>query len=165
MKFTSRCCSPGRDESLQPPSVRPSARPVTNLLPPAGSEAPGVSEERELSSEASGSPVVFNPHTSLSIEKQRQKLPVFKVSAPAPPGFPAGGEGNISSASLLRLLLQHRNNILYLVESYQTVIIVGETGCGKSTQIPQVGPAPAASPLLILLQLLFTPSSPPPPSS
>lgn len=32
---------------------------------------------------------------------------------------------------------------MYLVESYQTVIIVGETGCGKSTQIPQVGPAPA----------------------
>lgn len=35
-------------------------------------------------------------------------------------------------------LIQHRNNILYLVESYQTVIIVGETGCGKTTQIPQV---------------------------
>lgn len=34
---------------------------------------------------------------------------------------------------------QHRNHILYLVESYQTVVIVGETGCGKSTQIPQVG--------------------------
>ncbi|KAK0130794.1 putative ATP-dependent RNA helicase DHX35 [Merluccius polli] len=74
-----------------------------------GSEAPGISEERELTSEASGSPVVFNPHTALSIEKQRQKLPVFK----------------------------HRNNVLYLVESYQTVIIVGETGCGKTTQIPQ----------------------------
>lgn len=35
-------------------------------------------------------------------------------------------------------VIQHRNNILYLVESYQTVIIVGETGCGKTTQIPQV---------------------------
>lgn len=34
--------------------------------------------------------------------------------------------------------IQHRNNILYLVESYQTMIIVGETGCGKTTQIPQV---------------------------
>lgn len=34
--------------------------------------------------------------------------------------------------------MQHRNNILYLVESYQTVIVVGETGCGKTTQIPQV---------------------------
>ena len=30
---------------------------------------------------------------------------------------------------------QHRTNILYLVEKYQTVIIVGETGCGKSTQV------------------------------
>uniref|UniRef100_A0A8D3A7L7 RNA helicase n=1 Tax=Scophthalmus maximus TaxID=52904 RepID=A0A8D3A7L7_SCOMX len=74
-----------------------------------GSEAPGISEERELNTETTGSPIIFNPHTALSIEKQRQKLPVFK----------------------------HRNNILYLVESFQTVIVVGETGCGKTTQIPQ----------------------------
>ncbi|KPP75049.1 putative ATP-dependent RNA helicase DHX35 [Scleropages formosus] len=75
----------------------------------SGSDGPGVSEERELSTETTSSPVIYNPHTSMSIEKQRQKLPVFK----------------------------HRNHILYLVESYQTVVIVGETGCGKSTQIPQ----------------------------
>ncbi|KAG9332603.1 hypothetical protein JZ751_014701 [Albula glossodonta] len=74
-----------------------------------GSEGPGLSEERELTTETTGSPVIYNPYASLSIEKQRQKLPVFK----------------------------HRNHILYLVESYQTVVIVGETGCGKSTQIPQ----------------------------
>ncbi|WAR12042.1 DHX35-like protein, partial [Mya arenaria] len=30
-----------------------------------------------------------------------------------------------------------RNHILYMVEKYQTVVIVGSTGCGKSTQIPQ----------------------------
>lgn len=30
-----------------------------------------------------------------------------------------------------------RNHILYLIENYQTVVIIGETGCGKSTQIPQ----------------------------
>ncbi|MGH0164759.1 UNVERIFIED_CONTAM: hypothetical protein FKN15_047917 [Acipenser sinensis] len=75
-----------------------------------GTEGPGLSlnEEREATAEVGGS-VVFNPHASLSIEKQRQKLPVFK----------------------------HRNYILYLLENYQTVVIVGETGCGKSTQIPQ----------------------------
>uniref|UniRef100_A0A9J8C556 Probable ATP-dependent RNA helicase DHX35 n=1 Tax=Cyprinus carpio carpio TaxID=630221 RepID=A0A9J8C556_CYPCA len=75
----------------------------------SGSEAPGVCEERDLSSETTGSPIIYNPHTALSVEKQRQRLPVFK----------------------------HRNNILYLVESFQTVVIVGETGSGKSTQIPQ----------------------------
>ncbi|TSX72113.1 putative ATP-dependent RNA helicase DHX35 [Bagarius yarrelli] len=31
----------------------------------------------------------------------------------------------------------HRNNILYMVESFQTLVILGETGSGKSTQIPQ----------------------------
>ncbi|KAF6155967.1 hypothetical protein GIB67_039298 [Kingdonia uniflora] len=44
-----------------------------------------------------------------SIEKQRQRLPVFKYRIP----------------------------ILYLVEIHATTIIVGETGCGKTTQIPQ----------------------------
>ncbi|NXC43556.1 DHX35 helicase, partial [Penelope pileata] len=76
-----------------------------------GTEGPGVSvsEERQSPAESSGVTVVYNPFASLSIEQQRQKLPVFKL----------------------------RNHILYLVENYQTLVIVGETGCGKSTQIPQ----------------------------
>ncbi|KAJ8776112.1 hypothetical protein J1605_015838 [Eschrichtius robustus] len=37
----------------------------------------------------------------------------------------------------LVIFFQLRNHILYLIENYQTVVIVGETGCGKSTQIPQ----------------------------
>lgn len=28
--------------------------------------------------------------------------------------------------------------ILYLLEKYQVLVVVGETGCGKSTQLPQV---------------------------
>uniref|UniRef100_A0A8I5TJI2 Probable ATP-dependent RNA helicase DHX35 n=1 Tax=Pongo abelii TaxID=9601 RepID=A0A8I5TJI2_PONAB len=74
-------------------------------------EGPGVSisEERQSLAENSGTTVVYNPYAALSIEQQRQKLPVFKL----------------------------RNHILYLIENYQTVVIVGETGCGKSTQIPQ----------------------------
>lgn len=36
------------------------------------------------------------------------------------------------------LQFQNRNHIIYLLEKYRTLIIVGETGCGKSTQIPQV---------------------------
>ncbi|XP_043566662.1 probable ATP-dependent RNA helicase DHX35 [Chiloscyllium plagiosum] len=76
-----------------------------------GTEGPGVglSEERVSSAESSDTAVIYNRYASLSIEQQRQKLPIFK----------------------------HRNHILYLVENYQTVVIVGETGCGKSTQIPQ----------------------------
>ncbi|XP_038894406.1 probable pre-mRNA-splicing factor ATP-dependent RNA helicase DEAH9 [Benincasa hispida] len=44
-----------------------------------------------------------------STEKQRQRLPVYK----------------------------YRTAILYLVETHATTIIVGETGSGKTTQIPQ----------------------------
>jgi HrpA-like RNA helicase len=31
----------------------------------------------------------------------------------------------------------HRSEILYLVEHHATTVIVGETGSGKTTQIPQ----------------------------
>lgn len=47
-----------------------------------------------------------------SLERQRQRLPVYK----------------------------YRKAILYLVERRATTIVVGETGSGKSTQIPQVRP-------------------------
>uniref|UniRef100_A0A670K878 RNA helicase n=1 Tax=Podarcis muralis TaxID=64176 RepID=A0A670K878_PODMU len=87
-------------------------RPVDiYLFGHTGTEGPGVSlsEERQSAGESSSVSVIYNPYVSLSIEQQRQKLPVFKL----------------------------RNHILYLVENYQTLVIVGETGCGKSTQIPQ----------------------------
>lgn len=32
---------------------------------------------------------------------------------------------------------QHREQILHMLETYKTLIIVGETGSGKTTQIPQ----------------------------
>lgn len=53
---------------------------------------------------------VYNKYLSQSIQTQRQRLPIFN----------------------------NRNHILYLLEKYQTLVLVGETGCGKSTQIPQV---------------------------
>lgn len=56
-----------------------------------------------------GTTFVYNPFRSLSIEKQRQRLPVFTV----------------------------RNQLLFLVEKYRTTVVIGETGSGKSTQIPQ----------------------------
>lgn len=52
---------------------------------------------------------IFNSNVSLGLEQQRQRLPIFK----------------------------NKSHILSLLENYQTVILVGETGSGKSTQIPQ----------------------------
>lgn len=34
-------------------------------------------------------------------------------------------------------IYQHRSEILYLLENHATTVIVGETGSGKTTQIPQ----------------------------
>ncbi|XP_076427215.1 putative ATP-dependent RNA helicase DHX35 isoform X3 [Peromyscus maniculatus bairdii] len=45
-----------------------------------GTEGPGVSisEERQSVTENSGTTIIYNPYAALSIEQQRQKLPVFK---------------------------------------------------------------------------------------
>ncbi|CAL0334431.1 unnamed protein product [Lupinus luteus] len=71
---------------------------------------PGTEKPRILEDEEGSVIFLSNSLSSSSYsEKQRQRLPVFK----------------------------YRNAILYLVETHGTTIIVGETGSGKSTQIPQ----------------------------
>uniref|UniRef100_A0A0N4V373 CDK5RAP1-like protein n=1 Tax=Enterobius vermicularis TaxID=51028 RepID=A0A0N4V373_ENTVE len=74
---------------------------------------PLVLEDRSTGQGADGESlfnVVYNnPYLSLSIQQQRARLPIFK----------------------------HRNQILYLLEKFRTLVIVGETGSGKSTQVPQ----------------------------
>lgn len=76
-----------------------------------GQEKPGVNlkSERQNDGVGAGSFVAYNPNISLSLQQQRQRLPVFK----------------------------YRNHILYALEKYQTLVLSGTTGSGKSTQVPQ----------------------------
>lgn len=53
--------------------------------------------------------VIVNKNKNLPLTTQRQRLPIYA----------------------------NRSQILYLLENYRTVVIVGETGTGKTTQIPQ----------------------------
>ena len=53
--------------------------------------------------------VSHNPFSGARLSQQRRQLPVFR----------------------------HRDAFLYAVETHRTVVVVGETGCGKSTQLPQ----------------------------
>lgn len=39
--------------------------------------------------------------------------------------------------SSLLPIAKHRQSLLYLIEKYPVTIVVGETGSGKTTQIPQ----------------------------
>eukprot|EP00002_Diphylleia_rotans_P021253 TRINITY_DN413_c0_g1_i2.p1 TRINITY_DN413_c0_g1~~TRINITY_DN413_c0_g1_i2.p1 ORF type:complete len:456 (-),score=95.66 TRINITY_DN413_c0_g1_i2:866-2233(-) len=77
-----------------------------------GTKGPGIGTnewDRENPNAEDGPVLVYNPNAKLSVVEQRQRLPTFS----------------------------YRTQILYLVEKYQTVVIVGHTGCGKTTQIPQ----------------------------
>lgn len=51
----------------------------------------------------------YNSREHLALQDQRSRLPVYK----------------------------HRKELLYLVEGHATTLVVGETGSGKTTQIPQ----------------------------
>ncbi|KAG8923302.1 hypothetical protein FRC02_011231 [Tulasnella sp. 418] len=73
-----------------------------------GTVAPGSSLDR--ASEIEGNVVQSAPVApSLGIQAQRERLPIFK----------------------------HRDRLLYCVEKYGVMIVVGQTGCGKTTQLPQ----------------------------
>ncbi|KAI5449470.1 hypothetical protein NCC49_004691 [Naganishia albida] len=81
-----------------------------------GTAGPGSSLDRE--SEAEGGlllsiPIAADPQSRYaappSLTSQRTRLPIYK----------------------------HRDKLLYCVEKYGVVIVVGQTGCGKSTQLPQ----------------------------
>ncbi|XP_043069212.1 probable ATP-dependent RNA helicase DHX35 [Drosophila bipectinata] len=65
--------------------------------------------EDSRTSEQQESAFVFNANHNLGLTEQRERLPIRK----------------------------YRDQILYCLENYQVVILVGETGSGKSTQVPQ----------------------------
>ncbi|BEJ09885.1 hypothetical protein CcaverHIS641_0608000 [Cutaneotrichosporon cavernicola] len=73
-----------------------------------GTVAPGSSLDRET--EAEGALAISSARAgNLSLEGARQRLPIYK----------------------------HRSNLLWCIERYAVTIVVGQTGSGKSTQIPQ----------------------------
>lgn len=71
-----------------------------------GAAAPGSSLDRETESEGSLLPSINPQVAHLSLDAQRQRLPIYK----------------------------HRQKLLWCVEKYKVVIVVGQTGCGKSTR-------------------------------
>jgi ATP-dependent RNA helicase DDX35 len=84
-----------------------------------GTVAPGAAVERDDSSGSKlggadddagggggGAAIVFNANEGLSMARQRRALPIFAV----------------------------REQLLYCIERYQCTVIVGATGCGKTTR-------------------------------
>ncbi len=69
-------------------------------------EPNAIGMEEESSREGEKPLAVFNPNGSLSISLQRARLPIH----------------------------EYRRDFLFLVENFQTVIVVGQTGCGKTTR-------------------------------
>ena len=63
----------------------------------------------DRASENERAPVVFNAHARMPLGRQRAMLPIAR----------------------------YRDHLLYALEKHRVVVLVGETGCGKTTQIPQ----------------------------
>lgn len=53
---------------------------------------------------------------------------------PMPPPLPLQNQPTAESSLPIA---KHRNEILFLVENHSTLILIGETGSGKTTQVPR----------------------------
>ncbi|KAI3425228.1 hypothetical protein D9Q98_008996 [Chlorella vulgaris] len=84
---------------------------MTTFLRPGQQAAAAFGLAFDVDRDASGAApaAVFNKNDRLAISDQRQRLPIYA----------------------------HRTELLYLVETHATTVVVGETGSGKTTQIPQ----------------------------
>lgn len=65
--------------------------------------------DREGPGDGGGRLVMYNRNENVALQTQRERLPIFKT----------------------------RDAILHLVETRATIVLVGQTGCGKTTQVPQ----------------------------
>ena len=86
-----------------------SSEPKKHLFWKPGSARPAALPEIEREAPREVSSVVYNPNAQLSLAQQRRRLPIA----------------------------DERRALLYMVHKYATLVVVGHTGCGKTTQIPQ----------------------------
>jgi len=83
---------------------------MATFLRPGSKQPSAFGVSFDTDRDAGGAPApAFNPRERLAIADQRRQLPIY----------------------------EHRTQILYLVEHTATTIVVGETGSGKTTQVPQ----------------------------
>ena len=73
----------------------------------------------------------------ISFDTDRDRDQDHILQPPLQPPSPSHHQHHQQTPSPSLPIYAHRTEILYLLETNQTVIIIGETGCGKSTQIPQ----------------------------
>lgn len=102
---------------------------------------PGKSTSSKFSLKFKPTPIVFHtkngPPSPKKIKLSNGKADILKPSINSSSNF--GSKSKISIQEQKRKLpvFQNRNKLLDLIKRHQTLIILGETGCGKTTQIPQ----------------------------
>ena len=90
-----------------------------------GTSGPGSSLDRETETE--GNVIQSAPaYASLSIQAQREHLPIYKHSE--------CGERTVMGREVLTRLRYVGDKLLYCVEKHGVIIVVGQTGCGKTTR-------------------------------
>ncbi|CAF0716373.1 unnamed protein product [Adineta steineri] len=95
---------------MQPPSQNSSNNSANKYWKPGGARPPRQQSSSIVDRhDATSENVDLYQHSSMSITQHRRHLPIAN----------------------------YRTHILYLLEKYRTLIIIGQTGSGKSTQIPQ----------------------------
>lgn len=88
-----------------------------------GTVAPGSTIDREAEKDGEVAHTSAQQNGHLGLSGQRQRLPIYKQRAT----LTAQREGS-------PLMRRAGSRLLYLIERFPVVIVVGQTGCGKTTR-------------------------------
>ncbi|XP_052829379.1 3'-5' RNA helicase YTHDC2 [Octopus bimaculoides] len=78
------------------------------------------------------------PEKSLGDGRDIMKTSVGRLSNGVPQVPPKSGESTVSGLRETLPIYQHADEILQALDSHQVVLVTGETGSGKTTQVPQI---------------------------
>ncbi|XP_036365710.1 3'-5' RNA helicase YTHDC2-like isoform X2 [Octopus sinensis] len=78
------------------------------------------------------------PEKSLGDGRDIMKTSVGRLSNGVPQVPPKSGESTVSGLRETLPIYQHSDEILQALDSHQVVLVTGETGSGKTTQVPQI---------------------------
>ncbi|KAI8388265.1 P-loop containing nucleoside triphosphate hydrolase protein [Radiomyces spectabilis] len=125
-----------REKSARIESNKAIVKFAIQLAKQSANQSAHIRSERKAEEDDPASTIVKSTRMSRS-QLERKKRIFSQVKEKFKQRLPTEAYKNMYNQRKDLPITHYRDNILQLLETHQVVVISGETGCGKSTQVPQ----------------------------